>query len=94
MLRSSAHESSKKVLNEVSGNEEQLLKVHRYLDRDFDSEFEESLLFEIESDPVSLQLLHQERSFRSMIKQNFIKSSAPLHLKNSILEKIRQLPTK
>lgn len=70
---------------------ELLRKVEMYLDRDFAEQSEQLLLQEIEKNPISLQLLQEENTFRHYFKASFKTSTPPVHLKSSILEKIRHI---
>ncbi len=70
---------------------ELLRKVEMYLDRDFAEQSEQVLLQEIEKNPLSLQLLMEENTFRNYFKSSFKANTPPVHLKLSILEKIQHI---
>lgn len=70
---------------------ELLRKVEMYLDRDFDEQSEQLLLQEIEKNPLSLKILQEENTFRNYFKSSFKTNIPPVHLKFSIMEKIRQI---
>lgn len=72
---------------------ELLKKVNMYLDNELTKEAERDLLRELKTNPVYLDLLSKEKSFREFIKSKMLRRKVSPALIQSIKEKIRVNPS-
>lgn len=77
----------------IANNHQELFqKVNLYLDNALSAEEQTALLQEINSNPLSLELLSKEQKFRDFVKTRTERRSASPELIKSIREKIRIAP--
>ena len=77
----------------IANNHQELFqKVNLYLDNALSAEEQKALLQEINSNPLSLELLSKEQKFRDFVKTRTERRSASPELIKSIREKIRIAP--
>lgn len=72
--------------------QELVKKVNMYLDNELSKEAERDLLYEIQQNPVYLELLSKEQNFREFIRSKVQRRKVSPALINSIKEKIRVSP--